>query len=110
MAAIELDVDLIARGVTLLSTFGGGLYLIYKMGRMTERFELLITQHGNEISALRSNILSLGEVVIKQAVQNTRLDGQAERMASIEAHLTIVEKHIDELRHGEGLIKNGNGR
>ena len=70
---------------------------MFRMGRVTERVETLIAQQGTEITALKSSILAMGEVVTRVAVQNNRLDNQGDRM-------TTIERHIDELRRGEGLI------
>jgi hypothetical protein len=55
-----------------------------------------------DIAGIQTEIRKLGEVVIKQAAADTRLNAIDDRLAGF-------EKDIRELRHGEGFIRGQRG-
>jgi cell division protein FtsB len=93
--ASSLDTGL--KVVEIASILGSMAVVFYKMGGVTSRVETLLAQSANEISSLKSSIQAMSEVVTKVAVQSTRLDNQADRIAA-------TERHIEDLRHGDGFI------
>lgn len=61
-----------------------------------------------DISDIKTDLKTLNKVVMDVALQNQRLDNQAERITQIEkrsdARLLALETRWDEVRRGEGLI------
>lgn len=97
MTDAPTSIDTILKVVEIVSILGGGGIVFFKMGRVTSRVETLLAQSAIEITALKLSVQSMGEVITKVAVQSERLDNQAKRIEN-------TERHIDELRRGEGLI------
>lgn len=50
-----------------------------------------------QIKGVQSEIKGLSEVVVKLAVQTTRLDALNERF-------NLLDKRLDDLRHGKGIV------
>jgi hypothetical protein len=48
--------------------------ILYRLGRMTERFELIARQQATEISELKNSVTAIHDVITSQAVTTTRLD------------------------------------
>ena len=84
------QLDTILKLVEIASIIGGGGLVAYRLGRTASRVEAAMTLQATEISTLKEEIKTLGGLVTQVAVQTTRLD--------------MVEKHLDELRHGEGFV------
>ena len=72
--------------------------LIYRIGRITERFAQIGTQQGKEISDLKTSIDKLSVLITDVALQKQRLD-------SMDARMERTAKTVDELRHGAGYIR-----
>src|ERR1700752_4580000 len=61
-----------------------------------------------DITDIKTDLKTLNKVVIDVALQNQRLDNQAERISILEKRnderLTGLERRWEEVRRGEGLI------
>ena len=97
-AGVSLDTGL--KILEIGSILGGGLLVMFKMGQMTAKFEVLIRGQGAEITELKANVIAMREVITNVAVQKSRLDNQADRMGQI-------ERRLEEMRHGQGYIADG---
>ncbi len=82
----------------IASLVGSCLFYAFRSGRFAE--SLLTMQ--KEISELKEVAKSLTVIITNQAVQTVRLDSQGDR-------LNILDKRIEDLRRGDGLIER-NGR
>ncbi len=69
--------------------FGGGL-VAFRLGRTTATMQTSLAGQNLAIDDLKAEIKKLGDVLTKLAVQEQRLN--------------MLDKHIDELRHGEGFV------
>ena len=97
MADVGLTLDTTLRLAELVTLVGGGVVIVFRMGRMTERFELIGQRQADEISELKRAVGRFGDVLTDLAVQKNRLDGQAER-------INLLDRRYEELRHGEGFV------
>ena len=63
----------------------------------------------SDITDIKADLKKLNDVIVNVALQNQRLDNQADRITSIEKRmderLTAMEHRWDEVRRGEGLIR-----
>lgn len=84
--------------VVVASLAGTCLLYASKVGRFAES----ITNMQREIEELKEVAKALATVVTTQAVQSTRLDTAAER-------LNMMDKKIEDLRHGDGFIAGRKG-
>ena len=96
----EINFEVIARVVEIASIIGAGGLVIFKLGRAMEKFEVIGSQQAKEITELKDGVRTIGDLVTRMAVSNTRQDTFAERLGRMESQL-------DEMRHGDGFIKNG---
>lgn len=55
-----------------------------------------------DIFEIKVDLKALNKIMIDLALQNQRLDNQGER-------LNVIDRHIDELRHGHGFVKASSG-
>lgn len=78
----------------IASLVGSCLFYAFRSGRFAE--SLLTMQR--EISELKEVARSLSVIITNQAVQTVRLDSQGER-------INILDKRLEDLRRGEGLIE-----
>ncbi len=74
-----------------------GLVIVAKVGRMAGIMETTLTNQNMALSEMKAEIKALASVVTQQAVQNNRL-------SNVEQQVLMLQKQIDELRHGEGWI------
>jgi hypothetical protein len=81
---------------------GGGALaaILVKMGRMAGTFEQVSDQQSKELLELKVSIEKLEEVVTTVAVQKVVME-------NLQSQITMLTKWYDELRHGRGLIRNG---
>ncbi len=92
----------ISSGIVAASVIfsAGGFYAISRNDNMRMK---------NDIGDIKADLKTLNKVVMDVALQNQRLDNQAERIGSIEKRLDermgSMERRWDEVRRGEGLIK-----
>lgn len=93
----SVSLDTAVRIIEIVSFVGAGLGIIFKMGKMTERFELIGKQQAKEITELKTEVKALSNVMTLVAVQKERLDSQAER-------LNLLDQRYEDLRHGEGFV------
>lgn len=92
------NLDSLLKALEILAIMGASIVFVFKLGRVTTRFELIGTMQGREISELKNEVKALSGILVNQALQTQRLDMQAER-------LVILEKRLEELRHGEGFVR-----
>ncbi len=78
MTPVELT-DFFLKLATLAAILGGGGITIYKMGRMTQRFELIGIQQSKEITELKTGMAKVEGVLIALANQNGRIDRVEDR-------------------------------
>lgn len=97
IADASFNLDTTLRLAELVTLIGGGAIIVFRMGRMTERFELIGQRQADEISELKRAVGRFGDVLTDLAVQKNRLDSQAER-------INLLDKRYEELRHGEGFV------
>jgi hypothetical protein len=77
--------------INALSIFFVGAGFYWKQVYDSRSFKL-------DIAEIKLDLKVLNKVMIDLALQNQRLDNQGERLNSI-------DRHIDEIRHGQGLVK-----
>lgn len=67
----------------------------------------------DDITDIKTDLKTLNKVVMDVALQNQRLDNQADRITQVERRsderLTSLERRWDEVRRGEGLITERRG-
>ena len=56
--------------------------ILYKLGRMTERFELIAVQQAVEIGELKKGVAAIHDVILSQALTAQRMDTIDERVLS----------------------------
>jgi hypothetical protein len=78
---------LIIEAFTLISSGG---FILFRIGQMTQKFELIGRQQAKEISELKENIEKLNEMLVQMANQNGRINVMEERQM-----MTI--KRLDEI-------------
>lgn len=98
-------VDPFLKGLEIITVGAGAGAVFYKLGQTTQKFEMIGAQQAKEITQLQASVekVAIGqnrmeELITKVALQGQRLDNQAER-------INMLDKRIDELRRGEGLIR-----
>lgn len=89
MTAAEA-LDFALKLATLISLVGGGGIIIYKMGRLTQKFELIGEQQSKEISELKVGVSKMEGVLVSLANQSGRVDRVEDRVA-------LQGQRIDEL-------------
>jgi len=94
---MNVEVDVILRVVEIAAILGGGYLVAFRLGAaittMKESIRAQETaqkQHANEIKDLKLEVKKMNEILTQIALQEQRL--------------ALLEKSLDELRHGEGFI------
>lgn len=80
----------------ILSLAGTCVFYAFRSGRFAE--SIMVMQ--KEITELKDVSKSLAMIITAQAVASVRMDTQGER-------LNIIDKRVEDLRRGEGLITKG---
>lgn len=70
---------------------------ILRVGHAIGKFETIGAQQAMEIKELKLATAKLGDVIKDLAVQSNRQD-------NIETRQLVLERHMDELRRGDGFI------
>lgn len=91
------NINLLFNTFQLLALVFGGGFTVFKMGRAVTRFEMVAERQAGDIKELKMDIKVMAEATLKLALQE-------ERMLSISSRVTLMEKQIDDIRHGEGFI------
>jgi len=84
--------------LVVVSLAGTCLFYAFRSGQFAESIKTM----QREIKDLKEVAKSLAAVVTTQAVQSNRLDTAAER-------LNMMDRKIEELRHGDGFIAGRRG-
>lgn len=122
MTDTALSLDTGIRLAEVVSIIGGIAFGSVRIGRLSGRFEVLITQQGKEITELRNHIAPIFEVTTALAVQRVELAavqisvaevGQAivalakqdERLINQAKRIDRTEQDISDLRRGRGWIQ-----
>lgn len=77
----------------IASLAGTCLFYAFRSGKFAQNIETM----QREITELKEVAKSLAVIITQQAVQSVRMDTQGER-------LNILDKRLEDLRRGEGLI------
>lgn len=85
------------RVAELLTILGAGGMVIFKLGRTTNKFELIGAQQAMEIKELKEGVQELQKLVIANAVFDTK-------MQTVNSRLDRMEAQMEDLRHGEGFV------
>jgi len=85
--------DMLTVGGALIVAIG----IAYRRGRAEMRVSDLTAVLKEDITDMKNEIKKLADVIVTQAVQNSRLDSQGQR-------ITRVENTIEDLRRGRGWI------
>lgn len=83
-------VDIVLRGLQIVSLVGGGIYVVFKLGRVTERVENMLALQTRELSELKEETKKVSTVLTALALQEQRID--------------LLDQRYEELRHGEGFV------
>lgn len=120
-AVITLDTGIrLAEFVGLIGSVG---YASVRIGRLSGRFEVLITQQGKEITALQDHMEPLTTTTTAIAVQTVKIAAlesgmsdigkaivvlaqQDERLINQARRIERAEQMIDDLRRGKGIIQD----
>lgn len=94
---MAMELETVVKIIEAVAIVLGGGIVLFKIGRAVEKFELIGKQQAQEIKELKIAVRDIGEVMTKVALQTQRQDTFAER-------LTLFERQLDDLRHGEGFI------
>lgn len=95
---MDMDLDflkVIFEAAVLLVSVG---LVLVRLGRMAEKFELLIQNQGKEITDLEKEIAVLRSVLTTVAVQKVEI-------TQLREEVLLLRKGQEELRRGEGLIR-----
>lgn len=82
--------DLGLKGLQIITLIGGGAYVVFKLGRVTERVENMLATQTKELTELKEETKKVGTILTTLAVQEQRLD--------------LLDARYEELRHGEGFV------
>jgi len=85
-----LSFDNALRILEIVSILGGGGMVAFRLGRTTATMQGAVEVQNSAIDDLKVEVRKLSDVLTKLAVQEQRLN--------------MLDKHIDELRHGEGYV------
>lgn len=77
-----LDIfDLVVKFATLIAIIGGGGITLFRLGRMTQKFEQIGEHQAKEISELKVGVQKVEGVLIALANQSGRIDRVEDRVA-----------------------------
>ena len=82
----------------IISIVGTGIFVVFKVGRATERFELIGQQQAKEISELKDTVKEIAKAQVIAQSEKIRLDNQGTLIAE-------MRKEINMLRMGKGFIR-----
>lgn len=92
------DLGDILKFVEIISIVGTGLLVVFKLGRATERFELVGQQQAEEIKELKDAVKEILKVQSVMMSEKIRLDTQGMLLAELRQDFNL-------LRRGEGFIQ-----
>jgi hypothetical protein len=90
ISGLDFPWELVWRAADTLSIIGGGIIIAVRLIKSASILEIAVQQQQEEISGLKIEMSKVGDILIKMAVQNTRLER--------------LEEDVRELRHGQGFI------
>lgn len=82
--------DLVFKALQIVTLLGGGIYVVFKLGRVTERVENMLATQTKELTALKEETKKVSEVLTQIALQKREIE--------------ILNERYEELRHGEGFV------
>ena len=91
--------------VEILSIFGTGLLVVFKVGRATERFELIGQQQAKEITELKDAVKAVAAAQASALADRARVDNQGAIIAATQQRQDLLEKRLYELSHGRGFVQ-----
>ena len=92
------DLGDILKFVEIISIVGTGLLVVFKLGRATERFELIGALQAKEITELKEAVKQILQVQSTMMSEKIRLDTQGMLLAELRHEFNL-------LRRGEGFIQ-----
>lgn len=94
--------------ITIIAMIVGMGKILFQMGSMAERFELIGSQQAKEIEELKNNVQALGVVLIKIAETDGRLGryeerqlAEGKRIDEITSRMYRVERELGEVHRLE---------
>jgi len=79
MSALEI-LDTVVKLVTLLVIVGGGGMTLFRLGRMTQKFEGMASRQAEEIGELKVEMQKVENVLVAMASQSGRMDRIEDRL------------------------------
>jgi len=107
MSDVASQLDAALKALEIAAVVGSAAAVLFKVGRMTERFEFIGRQQAAEISEIKKSVGSLIALNTSVAVTTSRQDQQAERMNGMDRRFDTIERTLDGFRRGEGIIRPG---
>lgn len=95
MSALD-SIDIAFKAVEFLSVIGGGGLVLVKIGRMTERFELIGKQQAKEIADLSRGMENVNRLLITIAEQKGRMDRMDDRAILQGSRLDELAKRVND--------------
>jgi hypothetical protein len=92
------DLDLSIKVVELVGFLGSAALILFRMGRITERFEMIGKHQAAEITELKLGVEKLSLLMTEVALQKQRLDTMDRRQETL-------DKRYEDLRRGVGKIE-----
>jgi hypothetical protein len=92
------ELDLAIKALELVGFLGSAALILFRMGRITERFEMIGQQQATEITALKLSVEKLSLLMTEVALQKQRLDTMDRRQE-------LMDKRYEDLRRGVGKIE-----
>ena len=87
-----MEINLIGIGVQTVVFLAGGYAMLVRNDTMIKGIR-------EELSEMEKEMKSLASVLTQIAVQTTRIDLMGER-------LNIIDRRVDEMRHGQGFVQH----
>ena len=85
-----LTLDNIFKILEIISILGGGSFVAWRLGRVGGRIEVANELQAARLEALENDVKALNKIITQVAVQHERIN--------------FLEKRVEELRHGEGIV------
>jgi hypothetical protein len=92
------ELDLAIKALELVGFLGSAALILFRMGRITERFEMIGKYQAQEITELKIGVEKLSLLMTEVALQKQRLDTMDFRQG-------VLDKRYEDLRRGVGKIE-----
>lgn len=75
---------------------------LFRKGGDIAKLNMAVENALTEISELKQEISKIGQILTQVAVQNERMDNMGQRQ-------NLMDRRLDELRHGDGWVRGPKG-